>query len=44
MVSFIPKIDVESEASGEYIFILDRSRSLSGKRIEMAKQAVQLFI
>ena len=37
MVSFIPEINVEHEASGEYIFVLDQSGSMSGKRIEMAK-------
>lgn len=44
MINFIPNIDIESEATGEYIFILDRSGSMSGKRIKMAVRAVQLFI
>lgn len=37
MINFIPNIDIEDEASGEYIFVLDRSGSMEGNRINMAK-------
>lgn len=36
-------IDIEN-AKGEYIFLLDRSGSMKGPRIEKAKQALILFI
>ena len=49
MLSFIPfNSTIESldevEGQGEYIFVLDRSGSMQGNRIEMAKQAAKLFI
>ena len=36
-------VDVSS-ARGDYIFYLDRSGSMSGSRIEKAKQALVLFL
>lgn len=49
MISIIPKFDDENELDdldvlGEYIFIIDRSGSMSGKRIEIAKEAIVLCI
>jgi uncharacterized protein with von Willebrand factor type A (vWA) domain len=35
--------DIEN-AKGEYVFLLDRSGSMGGKRIEKAKEALILFI
>ncbi len=35
--------DIE-QAKGEYVFLLDRSSSMEGKRIEKAKEALILFI
>lgn len=35
--------DIET-AKGEYVFLLDRSGSMGGKRIEKAKEALILFI
>jgi len=49
MISIIPKFDEninieENDVSGEYIFIIDRSGSMSGRRIEIAKEALLLCI
>ena len=50
MVSFLPKFleagedEEDLEGAGEFIFILDRSGSMSGNRIELAKEAAILFI
>ncbi len=32
------------DARGEFIFLLDRSGSMSGKRMEMAREALVLFL
>lgn len=50
MFSFIPKYLDEGEASediegcGEFVFLLDRSASMRGSKMKMAKDSVQLFL
>ena len=39
-----PDAEAELEGSGEFIFVLDRSGSMGGSRMAMAKQAARLFI
>lgn len=49
MISIIPKLNEnidmeENDVSCEYIFIIDRSGSMSGRRISIAKDALKLCI
>ena len=49
MISFIPycpnNIDINDlEGTGEFLFLLDRSGSMSGKKIEIAKSSIILFL
>ena len=49
MISVIPKFEDQislndAEGNGEFIFLLDRSGSMRGESIELAKQAAILFI
>jgi len=50
MLSFLPMYQEENEdledleGSGEYLFILDRSGSMTGERIDMAKESLSLLL
>lgn len=45
MVNFFPQLpDYEKQVSQEYIFIVDRSGSMQGERIESAKQTLLFFL
>eukprot|EP01097_Dermamoeba_algensis_P005240 TRINITY_DN3329_c0_g1_i1.p1 TRINITY_DN3329_c0_g1~~TRINITY_DN3329_c0_g1_i1.p1 ORF type:complete len:792 (-),score=164.49 TRINITY_DN3329_c0_g1_i1:28-2403(-) len=44
MISFVPKIESEEDVICEVVFIVDRSGSMSGSRMEQAKNALQLFL
>ena len=49
MISFIPycpnNIDINDlEGTGEFLFLLDRSGSMNGKNIEIAKNSIILFL
>jgi len=45
-IAFCPNFDMKKceNGPGEYIFVIDCSGSMTGKRIEMAKEAAPLFI
>eukprot|EP00121_Abeoforma_whisleri_P012104 Awhi_evm1s11173 len=43
MISFVPEFELDDEKC-ELVFVIDRSGSMSGQRIEQAGQAMQLFL
>ncbi|KAH3764516.1 Vault protein inter-alpha-trypsin domain [Pelomyxa schiedti] len=44
MVSLFPNINTEQDACSELIFLVDRSGSMAGSRINQVKNAMQLFL
>lgn len=46
LISFYPSFgeEADEDGSGEYFFVLDCSGSMHGKRIELAKSALQMFL
>jgi uncharacterized protein with von Willebrand factor type A (vWA) domain len=44
MITFYPKFDTPTNATSEFIFLLDRSGSMSGTKINSAVNVLQLFV
>jgi predicted metal-dependent peptidase len=40
----LPRIETEEEILTEIVFLVDRSGSMSGSRLNQAKNALQLFL
>jgi Mg-chelatase subunit ChlD len=44
MLTFFPKIETEEDILTEIVFLVDRSGSMAGSRLNQAKNALQLFL
>lgn len=40
----VPVVDYVDAERGRYVFMLDQSKSMSGRKIEVAKEALHLFL
>jgi von Willebrand factor type A domain len=43
-LTVVPRFDIKVRLAQEYIFLIDRSGSMTGSNIEMAKQALELLM
>ncbi|KAH3764799.1 Vault protein inter-alpha-trypsin domain [Pelomyxa schiedti] len=44
MISLFPNVSTDEEPQCEFVFLIDRSGSMAGSRINQAKNALQLFL